>query len=171
MVDEVRDEARFDRAYLQAAAALLERGPTAFAAALAAAGTADSAGPGPAAVAAPLADVDPALGATLERVLRRPLTAESHATLADTLAARGVLVRSGLERRIAVALDASRHADRYLLALLMARMRGWHEARAELSRVIRESGDPRLAARARGALEQVERARDADEAGERALRR
>ena len=160
-----RDEAGLDRCYVRAAATLLERGPSAYAAELPGCGVGDSTGASPDSVAGPLARLDPGVGATFAGVLRRPCTAAAHARLADTLEARGVSVRSSFELRIAVTLDPSRFADRLRLGLWMAQMQGWHEARLELESVAQRAPDAELAARARAALAALERAR-AEEAGE-----
>jgi hypothetical protein len=155
---ETGDPRTFDRSYLRAAAALLELGPEAFAQALGAVGTADTSGDGAAAVAAPMSAVSPGLGRTLEQVLRHPLNAGAHVALADTLLARGVTLRAGLELRIAARLDPSRVEDRYRLARVMAAAGGGREALDELRRL---RGDPRAA----GMSDRVRRAIVAVEAG------
>jgi hypothetical protein len=137
---EIRpDSARFDRAYVRAAAALLKSGPRAYVEALREAGLGDTLGDSPDTLAAPLAAVDHDLGGSLREVLAHPLRAATHAALGRALLQRRVLPRAGLELRVAVALDSTRYGDRFDLTRVMERLGGTEEALAEL-RVL--AGDP-----------------------------
>ena len=150
------DSARFDRDYLRAAAALVERGPAGFVAALDAMGLADTLGEAPARLAAPLEAVAPGAGHALEAALRRPRSADSHVAFADSLLARGLVPRAALELRIALALEPGRATDRYRLAQLMAEMGGTVEAIAELRRITDDPAAGPVRAPARAALLQLE---------------
>ena len=154
---ESPNSARFDRAYVRAAAALLEEGPAGFVRGLARAGLADTLGPTPAELAEPLAAIDPALGSAFVAALRRPSSAAAHAALAETLLARRVLPRAGLELRIAVTLDPARHGDRYRLAQVMVELGGTKEALAELSEMARDPSAGTAAYQAHQLFERLER--------------
>ena len=132
------DSARFDRAYLLAASALLEDGPRAYVQALAVGGLADTTSATPDSIAGPLSSIDPNLGNALAEALRHPLTAISHAALADTLLRRGVAARAGMELRIATTLDPSRLGDRYQLAQILIGLGGTIEAVADLQQLLTE---------------------------------
>jgi hypothetical protein len=151
-----RDSARFDRDYLGAAAALVERGPAEFVAALAAMGLEDTLGENPARLAALLASVAPGAGQAFEVALRHPRSADSHLALADSLLARGLVPRAALEMRIALTLEPGRPLDRYRLAQLMAEMGGTVEAMAELRRITDDPAAGPIRAPARAALLQLE---------------
>jgi hypothetical protein len=140
----------FDRAYLGAAASLIETGPEAFVLGLADAGLGDTLGAAPDSLARPLASADPGLGAAFARMLGTPRSAGAHADLADSLLSRGVVPGAGVELRIAVRLDPARWADRYRMARVMIELGGHEEARIELARIAAEpaAGAVRVPARA-----------------------
>ena len=114
-----------DRAYARAAARLITGGAGAYRAALVRGGLADSLGGSPATLAAWEFPADPDLRGAYEAVMRSPLDATRHGTLAERLLARGYTVAGGFELRIAVTLDPARTADASRLeSLIEADARG-----------------------------------------------
>jgi hypothetical protein len=108
-----------DRAYARAAARLLVGGAPAYRAALAAGGLADSLGVGPDEIAGGEFPADPDLRELYAAVLRSPLSADRHASLASALRVRGFRVAAGFELRVATTLDPARGAEREVLRELL----------------------------------------------------
>ena len=159
LYDQTSDSARFDfdRAYLRAAAALLEEGPDGLVRGLARAGLEDTLGTEPARLAEPIGAIDSALGSAFAAALRNPRHAESHVALADLLVARHVLPRAGLELRIAVTLDPTRWQDRYRLACLLVDLGGVTEALVDLEEIAASPAAGPLAGEARAMIARLPR--------------
>jgi hypothetical protein len=124
---------------------------------LAEAGLADTLGGAPTALARPLTAMSAPLGAALAAMLQHPLSAATHAALADSLLVRDVTPRAGLELRIAVTLDPGRQRDRYRLALVMVELGGSDEALVELRQIADDPFAGRLASEARETIGQLTR--------------
>jgi hypothetical protein len=156
--EEAGRGARFDRLYIRAAAALLQRGPNAYVRSLAEAGLTDSLRPVAAAIETPLVRARPGLGTASQAMQRAPLTASSHAAFAESLLAAGIVPHAALELRIAVTLEPHRWRDRFRLAALMMQMGGATEALEELRRIAADPAAGRFAEEAQRAIEEVTRA-------------
>lgn len=149
------DSARFDHAYLEATAAMIDSGPAAFLRPLAAAGLDDTLGDAPALIAAPIAAASPRTGHAFETVLRFPRTVRAHEALGGVLAGLGNPARAALELRIAVSLDPAAHEDRYRLASVLWEVGASDAAIAELTRLIGDPAASAAAEEARSALDRI----------------
>jgi hypothetical protein len=138
--------------YARAVARLLVQGPQGCLDELRRGDLADSSGARPAELTRREFQAQPGIEVAYREMLRHPLTAATHAALADTLTAHGIAISAGVELRVAAALDPSRFEERFKLAEVLIQTRNFDVARTDLLRIRREAPDTEFDRRARTML-------------------